>query len=397
MNSLQDVWRKRFLHYVTELQKYLKYVFTGHLAIVFVFVIGAGGYQYSEWLKTAPENFPATWIVAVVLGLVLTFSPPTTLIREPDSVYLLPLESKLMGFMKKALTWTFWSQIFIVLLLFVVSIPMLSQVGEVAPITLGAVFIFVVLLKLWNVQVEFSFRWANAGEGVWGDRLIRAFISILAVMAVFTMVPFYMILLIIPIYFYAHVWGRQMKGQPFPYEHFIKLEQNRMLRFYRFANYFSDVPHIRGSIRRRVWLDWVYRIVSFKQANSQEFLVLRTFIRTDDTFYLWMRLTALSAIGAAFIGIPVVVIVFVGALAFASALQLKLALVSSNDFRMDMLYPLDGSARIQAVQKIVRIVQIVQAIIVLLVVVSTGTAEPLLYVAPIILVAVSEVTIRISK
>jgi len=397
MNSLQDVWRKRFLHYVTELQKYLKYVFTGHLAIVFVFVIGAGGYQYSEWLKIAPENFPATWIVAVVLGLVLSYSPPTTLIREPDSVYLLPLESKLMGFMKKALTWTFWSQIFIVLLLFVVSIPMLSQVGEVEPITIGAVFIFVVLLKLWNVQVEFSFRWANTGEGVWGDRIIRAIISIIAVMAIFTMVPFYMILLIIPIYFYAHVWARQMKGQPFPYDHFIKLEQNRMLRFYRFANYFTDVPHIRGSIRRRVWLDWVYRIVPFKQANSQEFLILRTFIRTDDTFYLWIRLTALSALGAAFIGIPIVVIVFVGALAFASALQLKLALVSSNEFRMDMLYPLEGSARIQAVKKIVRIVQTVQAIIVLVVVVATGTTEPILYVAPILLVAVSEVTLRVSN
>lgn len=397
MNSLQDVWSKRFIHYVNELQKYLKYVFTGHLAIVFVFVLGAGGYQYSEWLKTAPENFPATLIVAVVLGLVLTYSPPTTLIREPDSVYLLPLESKLMGFMKKALSWTFWSQIFIVLLLFVVSIPMLSQVGEVEQLTIGVVFIFVVLLKLWNVQVEFSFRWANAGDGVWGDRIIRAIISIVALMVVFTMAPLYMILIIIPIYFYANVWARQMKGQPFPYDHFIKLEQNRMLRFYRFANYFTDVPHIRGSIRRRVWLDWVYRIVNFKQANSQEFLVFRTFVRTDDTFYLWIRLTALSALGAAFIGIPVVVIIFVGALAFASTLQLKLALLSSNEFRMDMLYPLDGSTRIHAVQKIVRIVQIVQAIIVLLVVVGTGTTETLLYVAPLILVAVSEITIRVSK
>lgn len=397
MNSLQDVWRKRFLHYVNELQKYLKYVFTGHLAIVFVFVIGAGGYQYSEWLKTAPENFPATWIVAIVLGLVLTYSPPTTLIREPDSVYLLPLESRIMGFMKKALTWTFWSQIFIVLVLFVVSIPMLSQVGQVDPLTIGAVFIFIVLLKLWNVQVEFSFRWANAGEGVWGDRIIRAIISIITIMAVFTMVPFYMVLLIIPIFFYANVWARQMKGQPFPYEHFIKLEQNRMLRFYRFANYFTDVPHIRGSIRRRGWLNWLYRIVPFKQENSQEFLVLRTFVRTDDTFYLWIRLTAISALGAAFIGIPIVVLIFVGALAFASALQLKLALVSSNEFRMDMLYPLDESARILAVNKIVRMVQIIQAIIVLLVVVATGTTELLIYVAPIILIAVSDITIKVSK
>ena len=34
-----------------EVQKYMRFVFTGHLAIVLVFVVGAVGYQYSEWLK----------------------------------------------------------------------------------------------------------------------------------------------------------------------------------------------------------------------------------------------------------------------------------------------------------------------------------------------------------
>lgn len=42
MNNLREIWGSRFVHYITELQKYLKYVFTGHLAIVFVFTIGAG-------------------------------------------------------------------------------------------------------------------------------------------------------------------------------------------------------------------------------------------------------------------------------------------------------------------------------------------------------------------
>jgi len=397
MNSLQDVWRKRFLHYVNELQKYMKYVFTGHLAIVLVFVIGAGGYQYSEWLKTAPKDFPATLIVATILGILLAYSPPTTLIREPDQVYLLPVESKLMSFMKKALNWTFWSQIFIVLLPFVVAIPLLRQVGNVEPLTIGLVFIFMILLKLWNVHVEFSYRWASSGKGIWGDRIVRALVSIVALLATFTMSPFYMALLIIPVFFYMNVWSRQMKGQPFPYEHFIKLEQNRMLRFYRFANYFSDVPHISGSIRRRVWLDWVYRFIPFKQSKSQEFLVFRTFVRTDDTFYLWVRLTGLSALGAFFIGIPVVVMIFVGALAFASTLQLKQALSSSNEFRMDMLYPIGGFARGRAVEKIVRIVQIVQALIVLITIFANGAAEPLLFVAPIILVIVSEITLKLSK
>lgn len=397
MNNLQDVWRIRFHHYVNELQKYLKYVFTGHLAIVFVFIFGAGGYQYSEWLKTAPSDFPATWLVAVVIGILLSYSPPTTLIREPDQVYLLPLESRLMNYMKKALSWTFWSQVFIVLIPFVVALPLLRQVAEVEPFTLGTVFVSIVLMKFWNVHVEFAFRWANLGQGVWGDRIVRSIVSIAVLVAIFKMNPLYVTLLIIPVIFYLFQWSRQMKRQPFPYGHFVKLEQNRMLRFYRFANYFTDVPHIRGSIRRRAWLNGVYRFVPFHQKNTQTYLVFRTFVRTDDTFYLWLRLTGIAAVGTAFIGIPIVVIIFVGALGFASAIQIKQALSSSSEFRMDMLFPIHETSRIAAIVKLVRFVQLVQAAIILVTLIIVGVESTILYILPLVVAVVSEITLRMSK
>jgi ABC-2 type transport system permease protein len=397
MKNLHDVWRIRFLHYVNELQKYLKYVFTGHLAIVIVFVLGAGGYQYSEWLKTVPSDFPATWLVAAVIGALLAFSMPTTLIREPDQVYLLPLETKLMTYMKKALSWTFWSQLFIVVVPFIVAIPLLSQVSEVKPKSLGLVFILILLMKWWNVQVEFAFRWANRGQGVWGDRIVRALVSIGILAAAFTMNFLYIMLLIIPVVFYFISWSRQLKGQPFPYEHFVKLEQNRMLRFYRFANYFTDVPHIQGSIHRRAWLNGIYKLVPTHQKNAQDYLVFRTFVRTDDTFYLWLRLTLLSALGAAFIGIPLVVMIFVGALSFASAIQIKQALSASSEFRMDMLFPIDESARSKAILKLVRVVQVLQSLIVLVTVVIAGVEQVSLYALPIVVLIVSEITLRMSK
>jgi ABC-2 type transport system permease protein len=397
MKNLHDVWRIRFLHYVNELQKYLKYVFTGHLAIVIVFVLGAGGYQYSEWLKTVPNDFPGTWLVAAVIGVFLAFSIPTTLIREPDQVYLLPLETKLMTYMKKALSWTFWSQLFIVVVPFIVALPLLSQVSKVQPKTLGFVFILILLMKWWNVQVEFAFRWANRGQGIWGDRIVRALVSIAVLAGAFTMNPLYIALLIIPIVFYYISWTRQLKGQPFPYEHFVAVEQNRMLRFYRFANYFTDVPHIQGSIHRRSWLNVLYRLVPSHQKNTQDYLVFRTFVRTDDTFYLWLRLTILSALGAAFIGIPIVVMIFVGALSFASAIQIKQALSASSEFRMDMLFPIDKNARSKGILKLVRVVQVLQALIVLVTVVIVGVEQVSLYALPIVVLIVSEITLKMSK
>jgi len=397
MKTLHDVWRIRFLHYVNELQKYLKYVFTGHLAIVIVFVIGAGGYQYSEWLKTVPSDFPGTWLVATVIGMLLAFSIPTTLIRQPDQVYLLPLETKLMTYMKKTLSWTFWSQLFVVVVPFIVALPLLSQVSKVQPKTLGLVFILILLMKWWNVQVEFAFRWANRGQGIWGDRIVRALVSIAILAGAFTMNPLYIALLIIPIIFYYISWTRQLKGQPFPYEHFVEVEQNRMLRFYRFANYFTDVPHIQGSIHRRAWLNVLYLLVPSHQRNAQDYLVFRTFVRTDDTFYLWLRLTLLSALGAAFIGIPIVVMIFVGALSFASAIQIKQALSATSEFRMDMLFPIDEKSRSKGILKLVRVVQGLQALIVLVTVVITGVEQVSLYALPIVVLIVSEITLRMSK
>ena len=57
MKNMYNVWAKRFEHYMNEVMKYMRFVFTGHIAIVLVFIIGAGGYQYSEWLKVVERCF----------------------------------------------------------------------------------------------------------------------------------------------------------------------------------------------------------------------------------------------------------------------------------------------------------------------------------------------------
>ena len=122
-------------------------------------------------------------------------------------------------------------------------------------------------------------------------------------------------------------FGRKRSvANPFPYEHFITLEQNRMMRFYRFANYFTDVPHLKGSVSRRAWLGFLMRPAHFGQTSPQRYLLRRTLVRTDDIFWLWVRLTALSVLGVVLIPIPIVVYIFTGALAFASSIQLVHAL-----------------------------------------------------------------------
>ena len=392
MNSMQNIWSKRFLHYINEVQKYMRFVFTGHIAIVLVFVIGAGGYQYSEWLKVAPQDFPAEWLVAVIVGVILGFSAPTTLIREPDQVYLLPVETKMPIYFKKALNWTFMSQILLPAGAYIVAIPLLNTVTNLSTGQIWLGFLCVVVLKYLNVHLEFNYRYGNRGQLVWLDRVARIAFSILALEMILTASMFGFVFIALFAY-YNVVLAKKAKGEPVPYEHFVKLEQNRMMRFYRFANYFTDVPHLRGSIRRRAWLDFLYRWIPFKRESTQTYLVFRTFIRTDDHFYLWVRLTGISAIIAAFVNIPVVTWIVAGALAFATTIQLKYALLSSGEFRMDMLYPVPKEQRVKAVETLLRFFMVIQAVIVTI----CSITQPLFLFIPLIILIISELTLRLTK
>lgn len=169
-----------------------------------------------------------------------------------------------------------------------------------------------------------------------------------------------------------------------------------MSRFYRFANQFTDVPHLRGAVHRRAWLDWAYGNAAFESEAAPRYLAMRTFIRSDDLFLLWVRLTAISMIGALFIPMPAVAAVFSGALAFATAYQLRDALASQHEFRMDRLYPVTDAVRASAVRRTVRSVQVVQAVFVLAAAwFRYGMGAGMLVLAVAVLV-VSEVTLRLS-
>lgn len=393
MNSLSQIWSKRFTHYLTEVQKYMRFVFTGHLAIVLVFVFGAVGYNYSEWLKVVESSFPAEWLVAVIIGAILAFSRPTTLLKEPDQVYLLPLETKMDYYFKKALQWTFFSQIGLVAVAYIVGIPLLNEVTELSSGQIWLGLAIVAVLKYLNVQIEFNFRYALRGKWVLVDRLIRIVLSILAIQTALTENLLFTVIYLVIFIVYNLIWKKSVNDQPIPYEHFVKLEQNRMMAFYRFANYFTDVPHLRGAIRRRAWLNFMYLLVPYTKTNTQGYLVFRTFIRTDDHFYLWVRLTAISALIAAFVNLPVVILIVAAALSFATTIQLKYALLSSKEFRMDMLFPIDPRSRTKAVHKLIRSFIFLQAIIVLI----CSIGDSLFYLPPLLILIVSELTFYLSK
>lgn len=394
MNSLNDLWAKRFAHYMSEVQKYMRFVFTGHIAIVLVFLVGAGGYYYSEWLKTVDTSFPSEILVAVLVGALLMMSKPVTLLREPDQVYLLPLESHMPQFFKSALRYTFFSKLFVSIVPYIVTIPMLKATTTLSTKAIWVIVAVIIVLKWCNVQGEFVYRYANRGANVWLDYIVRFVVSALAVYHFLLEDYVFGILFMAVAFVYVTSLAGKVKGKPVPYEHFVKVEQNRMMSFYRFANYFTDVPHLRGSVRRRAYLNFMYSLAPFKQSNTHLFLVLRTFIRTDDHFYLWLRLTAISALAAAFVDLWWAAAIIAGVLSFATAYQMKIALLTSHSFTMDQLFPVPASMREQAVRTVMYVFMAIQAVVVLLCAIFVN---PYFYLLGVIVFVVAFITERMTK
>src|SRR5699024_3062962 len=103
--------------------------------IVLLFVLGAVGMTYSEWLETVPATFPAAPIVAGLIGATLTRRTPVTLLREADAVYFLPLEGKLSTYTNEALKWTRMTKLFLPLVVTIVLLPLLRATGHTSIVT----------------------------------------------------------------------------------------------------------------------------------------------------------------------------------------------------------------------------------------------------------------------
>ncbi|MGE7623231.1 ABC transporter permease [Viridibacillus sp. NPDC096237] len=389
MKNIDEIWAIRFQQYLKELFKYLKFVFaTSYIAIIIV--LGFAVAYYGKWLKIVANDFPAEWLVSALCGVLLSFSRPTTLIREPDQVYFLQLESKMGTYFRKAIIWTYWSQICIVLVMYCAAISLLLKVENPSLWKISLGFCGIMILKYINVRIEFLNHWQNQGRHHFINRLIRLCLSIIVLKLALEgeIILFFIIIAILIVY--EKQYRKKVMLKPIPYDYLSKMESARMARFYHFVNYFTDVPFLKENISRRAWLDFVTKIIRYDQKNTSLYLIARTFIRTDESVYLWGRLTVISAFIVAFVNEPFVVWVIVSALSFATIYQIKHLFISPRSVRMNAFYPVPVSNQQIAIKKLLRVLMVLQATIVLL----CSLVQSVSILSFLLILMIGEMTIR---
>ncbi|WP_042149139.1 ABC transporter permease [Paucisalibacillus sp. EB02] len=366
MFNSHDLFMKRFNTHLKDMSRYLKYIFNGHIAFAMLFFIAALAYYYQQWLTRLPENFPTAWIMGIFLGIVVSYSPVRTLLKEPDLVFLIPAEHKMSAYFRNALIYSFVIQLYLVAIvvaafgpLYFASYP--ERPGTIYLLTIAVVLIF----KLWNLIANWWMLRIREKNIRTIDQIARLLLNI----AVFYfLISGEMLLagittiLFVVVFLYDLSLSRKQTG--LAWELLLEKDQNRMQSFYRFANLFTDVPHLKNRIKPRHWLvNFVDKRIPFDRKNTYDYLYRITFLRGGDYLSMYIRLIVLGGLFIYFIPNVWVKIIFAILFLYMSLFQLMTLYQHHRTIMWLDLYPVKNEYRKKALLKWLIQLAIIQTIL----------------------------------
>ncbi|MBY0123070.1 ABC transporter permease [Bacillus sp. S/N-304-OC-R1] len=369
----KKLWRERVNQRIKELARYSRYIFNGHIVIVLVFLLGTAAYYYQEWLKTVPEQFPAAAIMALVLGLLLTYSPISTFLSEADKIFLLPLESRLSGYFGKSIIVSFVIHAYLLFLGLGVFMPLYARVND-GDFKKYLPFLFgILIMKGINVFIRWNVQYIVENRVHIIDSCVRYAINIVFLFLLFSnagimyLIPEAILLVVLLLYYRKNTKNKSLK-----WEYLIELEERRMTSFYRLANLFTDVPKLRDSVKRRKWLDWVFGKLTFGQDQTFSHLYIRTFLRAGDYFGLFIRLTLICIVVMYFVsyglGQAFVALLFI----YLTGFQLIPLWNHHQNKLWIRLYPIDEKLKEKAFKRLLSQILYIQTLLLAVAVFTLG-------------------------
>ncbi|MFD1414173.1 ABC transporter permease [Oceanobacillus jeddahense] len=357
-------YKKRLSSHVKNLSRYLKYMFNGHIAFAMLFFTAATAYYYQQWLEQLPANFPTGIIMGIVLGLLISYNPIRTLLQEPDLVFLIAAEQRMGPYFRNSIMYSFVIQTYLIVLAAAAFGPLYftSFSGRAGSVYLVTILLFLVL-KGMNMLTNWNMLKVRDKSLRTIDLTARTLLNIVTAYfvieghALFAIITIVLLLLVIV---YDFMVAAKQPG--IIWDLLIEKDQSRLQSFYRIANLFADVPHLKNKVKKREWLTkpFISRI-PFERSATYDYLYQISFLRSGDYLGMYIRLVV---IGGIFIWvIPNVWIKMLFAILFIYlSLFQMMALYQHHRTQMWLdLYPVNPNLKQTAVIKIIRKLGYVQA------------------------------------
>lgn len=353
MFDASTLWKDRLGQGIKELGKYLRYIFNGHIVIVLVFLIGTAAYYYQGWVKTLSTDFPVAFLMAIFMALLLTHSPIYTFLMDADRIFLLPLEEQLHSYFLRSIFFSFFIQVYVLILGLAVLMPMYAQVNEG---NFKAFFPFLAVLaaaKVANLLIRWKVQYYVDKNVHKMDSYVRYCLNGVLLYLLFSGANLWFFIPVVVIYVFLYLFYQsQTKLKGLKWEFLIGQEEKRMMAFYRLANMFTDVPKLKDSVKRRKWLDWVSQLIPYKHDEVYTYLFVNTFIRGGDYLGIFVRLTVIGFAALFLVSYGYVQVLFVVLFLFLTGFQLLPLWKHHQNKLWTELYPVGEKLKVHSFQKL---------------------------------------------
>ncbi|WP_409274270.1 ABC transporter permease [Neobacillus sp. SCS-31] len=379
MFDANKLWMERAGKTMKELGRYLKYIFNGHIVIVLFFLLGTAAFYYQGWLKTVDPGFPTEIIMAVVFGAALTLSPVYNFLKEPDKVFLLPVEDRLRSYFLRSAVASGGLQGYVLLMLLALFMPLLARTTEAGLGSFLPIMLLLLALKAWNIAVEWKVVFLGDFSKIAVDKVIRLILNVAFSYFLFSWNGFLILVPFIGILF-AYLGYRlsAARGKGLKWEALIAGEERRMMAFYRLANMFTDVPHLKESVKRRRWLDFLLAKIQFGGRHASLYLLSRTFLRSGDYLGLSIRLAVIGALAIALISYWPGQVFFALLFLYLTGFQLMPLASHHENSLWESIYPVPDGAKKAAFQHVLGLVLGAQAVVFAAAIAFRGELAPAL-------------------
>ena len=280
----QTLWDVRVQKYYQHMFRYYSVV-GANVVYFFLIISSIFIYYFHIFLQWLPPEITVEVILSLFVVFILKRTKVRTFVKRADIVFLLPLEWGLRPYFLKSLLYCL---VMDALKLIVFMTVFLSLFLHTTPFSFF-ILIFIVGIVAYNTLMKWDEQWLENRVQFVLHRLHR-FSSIYLMFYFFLKNDWIFVLVLMGANFVYLIFYRRNRG--LNWDWLIEEEESALLRNYKFINMFIDVSNLKRSFRnRRLLTKLLKRCIPYSRKNTFFYLYSHLFVRYNDYFYLFLRLT----------------------------------------------------------------------------------------------------------
>ncbi|MBD2872011.1 ABC transporter permease [Paenibacillus arenilitoris] len=276
---LEAIWSRRARAFREEIVPYIRYMaqsgFTAFLSLIFI----SSSIGYVTLIRDLPSGFPIAAVGVAALAPVLCWSPLRTWLAPADTVFMMPREADMAGYLRRSVRHTAVFGALLAALVLLLYLPIYNQGPALASGWLLAILAAgLKAANTWGAWRERRMAWPGMRRGM---RLLRWGLTALVLAAWLTREGWQAAVFTALIGLLFALVHRFPARHRFPWERLIQEEARTRNRYYAFFGLFIDVPTLPAAVAKRSYLAWLLRAVPNANRYTYVYLYTASFIRAE--------------------------------------------------------------------------------------------------------------------